>query len=696
MNGLERMDAKLKPVIIIVIAFVLLISSITPYVNADPLQIIQECTNNVITLEISDSEGPVKNVSVYIYREIGLREYEGKVVTDENGKAKITNTSRTNAAKVTKGGYNDTLIFLECLPPKTNVISEPTVQKIPDIPTHVPLEGIPDWVKNTVGWWSEGQLKDEEFVNSVGFLIKNGVIKLSKTESIDGISPNMIFDLPSNGALELIFDGSVVPVPVSPVFLELTFPDGTISQREQMIGAGGKYSFLVKFFDDAELGIYNVQLFFNNKLIKSESFKLEKFVPKHTTIPDWVKHNAGWWAHDKIGEESFISGIQYLVNNEIIILETNDVDRSYEKNIPSSKYKETHIDGFPDPLKTPEYYFERYYGEIEYQNWFDKQFPKTTIGDILGVTLSPNDIVEKIIPNYAYSSMIGIEKLDNISVNSDNSAFVSYSTKYGNSIISDFSKFNYRITQTPSPDNALLGFQTPNVGNSNSQFVDGGGMFEDFGFHSSTLVNDYEIKYKSLEYPNMYLFSDKAFCVGLKTNIIQCAYDKYFILLSNDKISSENNNFDSISIILLDKTFQNISKFEHKNYNSSISSNISTWENYSFDDLIQDANIDIIQNEDVAVEGAVTQLENEGFSGLYCTQTEYGSVKMTGQYTNGPDSYSTIYFTLGITDHQDRIVATGLGSVSNIGPYQTKIFDASASWEGNYKECVIEIDVVYP
>ena len=58
----------MKPIVIITIVFVLLISSVTPYANAEPLQIIQECTNKVITLKISDSEGPVENVSVYIYR----------------------------------------------------------------------------------------------------------------------------------------------------------------------------------------------------------------------------------------------------------------------------------------------------------------------------------------------------------------------------------------------------------------------------------------------------------------------------------------------------------------------------------------------------------------------------------------------------------------------------------------------------
>ena len=87
----------------------------------------------------------------------------------------------------------------------------------------------------------------------------------------------------------------------------------------------------------------------------------------------------------------------------------------------------------------------------------------------------------------------------------------------------------------------------------------------------------------------------------------------------------------------------------------------------------------------------------EGFSGLYCKRSSSGNyVEMTGKYTNGPDYYSTVYFTLGVLDYQDRIVSTGLGDVSNIGPYQTKIFDARAPWTEDFKECIIEVDTAYP
>ena len=40
-----------------------------------------------------------------------------------------------------------------------------------------------------------------------------------------------------------------------------------------------------------------------------------------TSIPDWIKNNAGWWAEGLIDDNSFVSGMQWLITNGIIMLE---------------------------------------------------------------------------------------------------------------------------------------------------------------------------------------------------------------------------------------------------------------------------------------------------------------------------------------------------------------------------------------
>jgi len=49
------------------------------------------------------------------------------------------------------------------------------------------------------------------------------------------------------------------------------------------------------------------------------------FVPNSSAqdaqIPDWIKDVAGWWASGVISETEFLTGIEYLINNNIILLD---------------------------------------------------------------------------------------------------------------------------------------------------------------------------------------------------------------------------------------------------------------------------------------------------------------------------------------------------------------------------------------
>jgi len=41
---------------------------------------------------------------------------------------------------------------------------------------------IPDWIKNTAGWWADGQIDDGSFVSGVQWLISNGIMSIPPTE----------------------------------------------------------------------------------------------------------------------------------------------------------------------------------------------------------------------------------------------------------------------------------------------------------------------------------------------------------------------------------------------------------------------------------------------------------------------------------------------------------------------------------
>ena len=50
---------------------------------------------------------------------------------------------------------------------------------------------------------------------------------------------------------------------------------------------------------------------------------------EESVIPSWIKNNAGWWAEDLITEDEFLKGIEYLINNNIILIDATIDETAY-------------------------------------------------------------------------------------------------------------------------------------------------------------------------------------------------------------------------------------------------------------------------------------------------------------------------------------------------------------------------------
>ncbi len=51
---------------------------------------------------------------------------------------------------------------------------------------------IPSWIKNNAGWWADGSIDDEAFVQGLQFLIKEGILKVPqpyKSSTSTGAEP---------------------------------------------------------------------------------------------------------------------------------------------------------------------------------------------------------------------------------------------------------------------------------------------------------------------------------------------------------------------------------------------------------------------------------------------------------------------------------------------------------------------------
>ncbi len=70
-------------------------------------------------------------------------------------------------------------------------------------------------------------------------------------------------------------------------------------------------------------------------LIDIDILKMEELTIKSPIIPQWIKNNAGWWSEGKINDDDFISGIEFLVKENIInIPDTNTNKTTTNISIP--------------------------------------------------------------------------------------------------------------------------------------------------------------------------------------------------------------------------------------------------------------------------------------------------------------------------------------------------------------------------
>ena len=52
---------------------------------------------------------------------------------------------------------------------------------IPDLPeqaSETAQEHVPDWIRNNAGWWAEGLISEEDFLNGIKYLVEQGIIKV--------------------------------------------------------------------------------------------------------------------------------------------------------------------------------------------------------------------------------------------------------------------------------------------------------------------------------------------------------------------------------------------------------------------------------------------------------------------------------------------------------------------------------------
>ena len=218
---------------------------------------------------------------------------------------------------------------------------------------------IPQWVKNSVRWWSEDKIENVNFVLGIQHLIRIGILnpfpiqnhiietKTADNEEIidsdgDGIPDkwdsciyepeifNEILDWDGCPEIDGVSMGAVIDtdndgIPdykdqcpkQKEVYNKIQDSDGCPETNANELSKDSNFDRIEDKKDvcPTQAEVYNRYL--DNGGCPDVILDAEKFI----VIPEWIKQNAKWWVNGEITDESFTSGIQYLIKTGIMRIE---------------------------------------------------------------------------------------------------------------------------------------------------------------------------------------------------------------------------------------------------------------------------------------------------------------------------------------------------------------------------------------
>ena len=70
------------------------------------------------------------------------------------------------------------------------------------------------------------------------------------------------------------------------------------------------------------------------QLVSKSEKSMPAELPVETAIPAWIKNNAEWWADGSIDDGAFLSGISYLIQNNILVVPPTDAGTASSGTVP--------------------------------------------------------------------------------------------------------------------------------------------------------------------------------------------------------------------------------------------------------------------------------------------------------------------------------------------------------------------------
>ena len=123
-------------------------------------------------------------------------------------------------------------------------------------------EILPSWLKTTAVWWGEDKISDQDFINALQYLVENKLLVIPKTEiSKPSCGPGLVLDESTDECV--IHD----KLDTNGIFID------TIDEQQSI-------------------------------------------------VVSWIKVTTMWWGQNKLSDQDFINALQYLVENNVLTLES--------------------------------------------------------------------------------------------------------------------------------------------------------------------------------------------------------------------------------------------------------------------------------------------------------------------------------------------------------------------------------------
>jgi len=183
---------------------------------------------------------------------------------------------------------------------------------------------------------SAGGSLDVKYYDSRDAFGNANIFSLLKTKSTSSFSSS-----PQLSAYEIIkpLSGKVEEIVLSgsienhrrgvPLTVTITYPDG----RSQNFGAtltnSGSYKSVISINEDSLSGLYKIELSYSSSHIGTISFLVS-----NPEIPDWIKNNAKRWSSTLIPDSEFIGGIEYLIEEGLVVISPTESSLIHEQKIP--------------------------------------------------------------------------------------------------------------------------------------------------------------------------------------------------------------------------------------------------------------------------------------------------------------------------------------------------------------------------